>query len=293
MNDYNRRGSIETRDNRGTNSEESAFLDAIAAREARIRHEHFAKENERHRLLTQSLVEGIPNVAETLARLQHALTFDIDDTHFHLSDLAIVHQQQLLHFHHTTSGGLLVKGAPFDFEWRARKDFGSPDADKTTGGMELSVSSGSSPGVESTWNGAGVGVSFRPRTTSTYVRVAPYLRYGYKWHNDSTLEVARNRGELGVLVREGDSGTIIINERVRLWNDGTSWYQTHSDEQDDIYSGSTYFFASSDHSYDVWFWFNSSIDFNHTTSGFLDFGSSRASNSLGAQLVFVVFEQWT
>jgi hypothetical protein len=157
--------------------------------------------------------------------------------------------------------------------------------------MELFVSSGSAE-PPSTWNGAAIGIRFQPAGRSTYVRVAPYLRYGYRWRNDSTLEVARNRGEVGVLVRELGSDTIIIDKRTRLWNDGTSWYQTHSDEQEGTYTDSNYFFASSDHEYSVWFWFNSSIDFNHITGAF-DFGRSSASNSLFARLGFVVFEQWT
>ena len=294
MNDHSGREQVELADNRRTESSELEFLDAIATREAENRRQQYAKEKELHHLLTRTLVEAIPEAVVTLGRLHDALALTAEEARYTLADPAIAHQQRLLNSHLSSSGGLLIEGAPFDFEWRARKDFGSPDADRTTGDMELSVWSGATPSnVESTWNGAGIGVSFRPRARSTYVRVAPYLRYGYEWKNDSTLEVARNRGELGVLVREVGSGIIIVDNRVRLWNDGTSWYQTHSDEQDDVFSGSTYFFASSDHEYDVWFWFNSSIDFNHTTSGFLDFGSSQASNSLFARLVFVVFEQWT
>ncbi len=286
----NEQDPVDTTGNMRSDSEEVAALDAIATRDAQIRSQLYAKERDRHHVLIQSLIEVIPNAADTLGRLHDALTFEPEAVHYILNDPAIAHQQHLLDIHPATaSGGLIVKGAPYDFEWTARRDRGRPDADATTGAMELDVDSHFASEAGSTWNSAGIGVLFQPRARSTYVRVAPYLRYGYTWGNMSSLEVARNRGELGVLVRERDSGTIIVDSRVRLWNDGTSWYELHNNEQDDVYTDSTYFLASSDHEYSVWFWFNSSIDYSHGSV----FAESWASNSLLARLVFVVFEQWT
>jgi hypothetical protein len=292
MNKNSRQDPVDSTGNMSSDSEEIPVLDALATRDAQIRRQLYAQEGDRNHKFIRSLIEVIPDAAATLGRLHDALIFAPEVAGYVLSDPAIAHQQHLLDMHLTmASGGLMVKGAPYDFDWRAVRDHGYPDADRTTGMIEVATSSIAPP--PSQWNGAGIGVLFRPRARSTYVRVAPYLRYGYRWQDDSTLEVARNRGELRVLVRERDSGTIVVDRPARLlWNDGTSWYQTHSDEQDDVYSDSTYFFASSDHEYSVWFWFNSSVDFNHTEGAF-DFGSSRASNSLGARLVFVVFEQWT
>lgn len=271
--------------------EGAKILDELAARTAAQRRQAAAVEAVRQRGLVQQVARMAPNVTDILrqVRLEPAAHLGVADAIRH--GRALADQGRFLD-KPGTSLGLSVRGKPFDLEWTSRLDFGSPAADRTTGAMELFVSSGSIPfdsDAEHTFNGAGLGVFFRPKAKASLVRVAPYLPFSFKWHDDSTIEVARNRGELGVLVRQV-GGPIVVDSRVPLWNDGTSWYMEHSDEEDDTFTASNTFFASSDHDLEVWFWFNSSIDFNRS-SGVFDFGSSRASNSLFAQLGWIVFEE--
>ncbi|HVF17953.1 MAG TPA: hypothetical protein VNA21_13615 [Steroidobacteraceae bacterium] len=273
---------------------ETAALDQIAKHAAQQQRQQHELETRRNREFIRALTELAPGTIEKLRRLTPPLSNVAIRAQDFLKDTLTVRQLELVKTHGGPSGGgLKVKGAPFDFEWTAREDFGTPMADRTNGAMELGVSSISIPydsDAETTWNGAGIGLRFTPKQGNPLVRIAPYLRFNYQWHNDSTLEVARNRGELGILVREGSNGPVLVDRRISLWNDGTSWYQTHSDAQDGVFSESTFFFAQPGRELSIWFWFNSSIDFNKM-SGAFDFGGSSASNGLSAQLLFVVIEQ--
>jgi len=258
-------------------------LGAASSAERRARH---AAERRRHHSALHQLVEANDSILTTLERIRFEPSEYVDATHPVLP--ADAPSTEFLD-RPARSLGLNVRGRPYDFEWSDRKDWGGAIADRVEGTAELSVSSGGTPGdTDHTWNGAGLGIRFTPIVGM--LRVAPYLPYHFKWHNDSTLEVARNRGEVGVLVRE-IGGRTIIDRRDPLWNDGTSWYQEHNDEQDGVFNDSTFFFTESTRELEIWFWFNSSIDYNHTGGAF-DFGSSQASNSLGARLGFVVIEQF-
>lgn len=140
--------------------------------------------------------------------------------------------------------------------------------------------------------GAGVGVWFKPKTPSTYVRVAPLVDYDYRWRDDSSLQVAHNFGELGVFVQRfispGNFQTVLDN-REQLWNDGTGWYETHSGEDGGPWVQQDYFWADSNEWYLIWVWCNGGIDFATKTF----FGSSRAFQTWTAKLRWLVFEQWT
>ena len=65
-------------------------------------------------------------------------------------------------------------------------------------------------------NAAGVGTWFKPKSKSTYVRVAPYLPYNYRWKDDSSLQVAHNSGAISVLVQRflspGKFETVLPNQ---------------------------------------------------------------------------------
>ena len=118
------------------------------------------------------------------------------------------HQGGVMH----TMGGdlasrLTVRGAPFDLEWTFFQPDGAkgtaargPSVHLPTGMMSLDLTETyvDRPVAYGGWmaNGAGVGVFFKPKSAFTYVRVAPYLPYGYRWKNDSRLQVARNRGAI-------------------------------------------------------------------------------------------------
>ena len=277
----------DTNDREQNESEGAALLSELATQSSAVRQGLHAAERRRNHSLLEQVVEADASLLDRLRDIQLEASEFGGELELQRPDDA---QWQEFLDRPARSMGLNVRGRPYDFEWSDAVDWGTPSADRNEGTIELSVSSGGTPGdTEHTWNGAGLGIRFTP--VVGMIRVAPYLPYHYKWHNDSTLEVARNRGEVAVLVRE-IGGATLVDHRTKLWNDGTSWYQEHNDEQDGVFNDSTFFFTSSRRELEVWYWFNSSIDYNHTTSGFLDFGSSSASNNLAARLVFVVIEQF-
>ena len=94
-----------------------------------------------------------------------------------------------------------------------------------------------------------------------------------------------------MLVREVN-GQLARDARSKLWHDSTAWYETHSDDVSDVFTESAYVFVKPDVEYELWFWFDASIDFNHFSGGFLDFGSSRAKSMLLAQLRWIVLEEY-
>jgi hypothetical protein len=197
---------------------------------------------------------------------------------------------------------LSFRSAPYDIAWTDFQPFDrwgtaahGPSAD-IQGHMSLDLTETyvDRPIAYGGWmrNAAGVGSWFKPKSKSTYVRVAPYLPYNYRWKDDSSLQVAHNSGAISVLIQRfispGKFETVLDN-RNQLWSDGTGWYETHDDDQSGIFVNSNYFFASSDEWYLVWIWCNSAIDFATKTT----FGSSRANNNMVAGLKWLVFEQWS
>lgn len=239
---------------------------------------------------SRSLVEAL-----ALERPEYSSELSLRD-HVHV---AADHQAGVMH----TMGGdlasrITVRGAPFDLQWTFFQPDGAkgtaargPSVHLPTGMMSLDLTETyvDRPVAYGGWmaNGAGVGVFFKPKSKSTYVRVAPYLPYTYRWKDDSSLQVAHNRGAIACRVFE-HNGPMLVDTQVPLWNDGTSWYQTHQDEQDGIWTDSHYFWASADHWYVVWFWCSSSIDFATKTT----IGSSKAWNQMKANVKWIVFEQW-
>jgi hypothetical protein len=81
---------------------------------------------------------------------------------------------------------------------------------------------------------------------------------------------------------------VILDRREPLWQDGTSWYQTHQDSGGGYWSNQDFFFGSSNDWYLVWFWCNGGIDF----AAKITFGSSRATQTWSVRVPFIVFEQW-
>jgi len=139
--------------------------------------------------------------------------------------------------------------------------------------------------------GAGMGIWFQPKASLTYVRVSGLVTYDYDWSNSSSLQVARNRGQICKLVRRwigpGNMETV-LDRRDQLWSDGTGWYEDHADSQNGYWSNQDYFWASSSNWYLVWFWINGGIDFATKTT----IGSSKARQNWRAKVAFVVFEQF-
>ncbi len=168
----------------------------------------------------------------------------------------------------------------------AIKDTGRLDIDLTETYVDRPVAEGGWM-----WAGAGVGIWFKPKAVSTFVRVSGLVHYDYWWRDDSNLQVAHNRAQLCKMVYRwlGPGNTQrILDRRDWLWQDGTSWYETHEDSGDSYWSNQDFFWASSDDWYLVWFWCNGGIDFATKTT----IGSSTARQIWTVRVPFVVFEEW-
>jgi hypothetical protein len=213
------------------------------------------------------------------------------------------HQQTLMN---KRTGALrdriTLRVPPFDLDWRYFKPDGArgtaargPSVYKEHGSMfiDLTETYVDRPVAYGGWMraGAGLGIWFKPKSTSTYVRVAPLVEYDYWWRNDSRLQVARNFGELctRVLRRRGpDDFETLIDRKERLWNDSTGWYETHEGYDAGYWVNHDYFWGNSNEWYLIWVWCNGGIDFATKTL----IGSSRANQSWNAKVRWVVFEQW-
>jgi hypothetical protein len=217
------------------------------------------------------------------------------------SDQAASHMLSL-----STAGSidhLFIVAPPYDVEWT---DFQPPDAKGTaargpsvvlaTGHMwiDLTETYVDRPVAEGgwMWAGAGVGVWFKPKAPNTYVRVSGLVTYNYMWRDDSNLQVAHNRAQIGKLVSRwlgpGRFETV-LDRRDWLWADGTSWYETHEESGDGSWSNQDFFWGSSNEWYLIWFWCNGGIDFATKTT----FGSSSAFQSWDVRVPLIVFEQWS
>ena len=120
-----------------------------------------------------------------------------------------------------SSTGLSLRGVPYDLEWTHRVNAAWLVADRSTGAMEIELHSGSVNNADHAWGGTGVGISHTTKRTTRLMRVSPYLSCSSRWDNDSTLEVARNRGAVSVLVR-AVNGKLALDARTKLWHDSTA-----------------------------------------------------------------------
>ncbi|HEY5223393.1 MAG TPA: hypothetical protein VIJ18_10160 [Microbacteriaceae bacterium] len=201
-----------------------------------------------------------------------------------------------------SSDRLFIAVPPYDVEWTTFQPSGAsgtaahgPSADKNHGFMTIDLTETyvDRPVAEGGWMyaGAGVGLWFKPKAPSTYVRVSGLVTYSYDWHDSSSLQVAHNRAQLGTLVthwRGPGTSDVILDYREQLWSDGTSWYEDHSDSGGGYWPNQNYFWASSDEWYLVWFWCNGGIDFSTKDT----IGSSKAFQDWRTKVPLIVFEQW-
>jgi hypothetical protein len=204
------------------------------------------------------------------------------------------------------SGSLMrVFGPPYDFAWtdksspiliarggppvRARKDVGEF--------LAYSDPYGNSVGSFSEWTAAGVGMFFRPISTNEWVRFSPLIKYSYAWRDRSQGGfTAHSSGYLGIRVvstdlRGGDM-TIETDPRYEIWNDGTGWWETHSDSVDWSFfqNQQIFFHATSDRNYFLWIWGYTHAD----DDGDEGFGTgSWARGWLDSVVPFAVTEEYT
>jgi hypothetical protein len=237
----------------------------------------------------------------TLARKVAALESPVAHTRDADDDAGVLHTLSLV----TTgsSDRLFIAVPPYDERWTTFQPPGAsgtaahgPSADQVHGNMTIDLTETyvDRPVAEGGWMyaGAGVGLWFKPKAPSTYVRVSGLVNYSYDWADSSSLQVAHNRAQLGTLVSHwrgpGDS-EVILDHREQLWADGTSWYEDHSDSGGGYWPNQNYFWASSNEWYLVWFWCNGGIDFSTKDT----FGSSKAFQTWRAKVALIVFEQWS
>lgn len=262
----------------------------------------YSLEWERHEALAEILMSSSPAARRLVEAIGAMKTLD---THLEeslrggIADPALDYQMDIMNG--MPADRLSIRAMPFDVVWTDFQPSGArgtgargPSAD-INGHMSLDLTETyvDRPVAYGGWmrNAAGVGTWFKPKSTNTYVRVAPFAPYAYHWKDDSSLQVAHNSGGISVFVQRflgpGQFETV-LDSRNSLWSDGTGWYETHEDDQSGIFVDSNYFWASSNDWYLVWIWCNSAIDFATKTT----FGSSRAFNTLTAGLRWLVFEQW-
>lgn len=205
----------------------------------------------------------------------------------------------------TTAGStdrLFFAGPPYDETWTTFQPAGAagtqargPSVYKQQGSMfiDLIETYVDRPVAEGGWMyaGAGLGLWFKPKAPSTYVRVSGLVDYAYDWADSSSLQVAHNRAQLCVMVQHrrgpGDMETV-LDTRDQLWSDGTSWYEDHSDSGGGYWPNQNYFWGTSSDWYLVWFWMNGGIDFSTKDT----IGSSKAFQTWHARVPFMVFEEW-
>jgi len=141
-----------------------------------------------------------------------------------------------------TGGSVLqVFGPPYDAVWTQSSpnaDSGHPAADAIQG----TFSAWTHAKGKSVFGGAGVGIGFRAVTDLPMAHVRPHFRYNYYWSNSSGFETAHSRALLKIrAIQFGPSGqqTKSPPDEVAhlLWADGTSWFQRHHDEGEDVWPG--------------------------------------------------------
>jgi len=260
-------------------------LESLATADSRAVRARSAVEAERQRDVVAQLASSGGSVADLLRAV--TVTERVRDRGVPGPDLDVGVPTRPLELH---SRGLAIRGAPYDFQWEARRDWGGAFADRTTGELRVQVDSASTPGdTDHTWNAAGLGIRLRSEPGVSLMRVSAYMPYNFRWHNNSSLEVARNRGELRVLVREV-GGKTRLDHKAMLWSDGTGWWEEHSGDDSNVFNDSLYVFVQPDRDHEIWVWFTSSIDYSH--AGQVSPASSFASNDLAAGLVIMVTEQY-
>jgi hypothetical protein len=260
-------------------------LEALASSDSRATRAHSLIEVQRHRDVVAQLASGGESVAEALRSV--SVVDRVHDRGEARPRLDVSLPTRPLELH---SRGLAIRGTPFDFQWEARRDWGGAFADRSTGQLRVQVDSASTPGdTDHTWNAAGIGIRVPTGPGVQLMRVSGFMPYDFRWHNDSSLEVARNRGDLRVLVREV-GGKTRLDHTTSLWAEGTGWWDERGGDGDNVFNDSSYVFVEPDRDHEVWVWFTSSIDYSH--SGQVSPAWSSASNDLDARLAIIVTEQY-
>lgn len=199
------------------------------------------------------------------------------------------------------SGSILrIYVPPYNYPYTWTSSFGASAAAWTNVGEFLAWSKpySASVGPYSGSAAAGVGIYFQPVSRNSYVRFSPAIRYTYSWRDRSQGGfTAHSSGSLAIRVLSYDlnGGGMRIEQdpRYPIWNDGTGWWDTHSDTNQDwgfFPTQQVYFQATSDRQYVIWVWGYTSAD-DHGDDAF---GSGSWSYGwVEPVVVLAVTEEWT
>jgi hypothetical protein len=188
-----------------------------------------------------------------------------------------------------------VFGPPYDGVWTHSmpdETAGNPAADAIHGTFDVW---GEGHGRH-IFGGAGVGIGFRAVSDMPMAHVRPLFRYNFDWDDVSCLDTAHNRALLKIrAIQFGPSGqpTKWPPDEVAhwLWADGTSWFEHHSDEGEDVWPGTVQldFPLVAGQFYAIWMY----CQFFADDAGTNAFSWSSAFGALHVRVPFLVVEEST
>jgi hypothetical protein len=195
-----------------------------------------------------------------------------------------------------TAGSILhVFAPPYDGVWThstPNATAGNPAADAIHGTFDVS---GNAHGRH-IFGGAGAGIGFRAVSDMPMAHVRPLFRYNFVWDNVSNLDTAHSRALLKIrAIQFGPSGqqTKSPPDEVAhgLWADGTSWFEHHHDEGEDVWPGTIQldFALVAGQFYAIWMY----CQFFADDAGTNAFSFSDAFAALHVRVPFLVVEEST
>jgi len=178
--------------------------------------------------------------------------------------------------------------------WNIWTSFTAPnsggDASSITGnfGSDAVGAGGSNTGY------GGIAGAYFPVSDSPVGHFRPFVRYSYNWIDSSVLYTAHTDGYIHAAVYDfNPSGNISqwppMEQTVTLWQDGTGWYEQHSDSGDSVWTGviDVAFPLTPGHAYALWVWTEVHADDNGASA----FAFSFAQANVQAICPFMVIEE--
>jgi hypothetical protein len=149
---------------------------------------------------------------------------------------------------------------------------------------------------DGSWNTGygGIAGAYFPISNSPMGHFRPYIRFNYNWQDFSVLDTAHSDGYIHAAVYDfNSSGNISVwppaEQTVTVWQDGTTWYDSHSGGDDGLWTGliDVAFPLTPGHAYALWMWTEVHAD----DGGFNFLASSFAQGMIGATCPFIAVEE--
>lgn len=178
--------------------------------------------------------------------------------------------------------------------WNIWTNLTSPDS----GGDASSITGnfGSDAVGDGSWNTGygGVAGAYFPVSDSPVGHFRPFIRYSYNWLDSSALYTAHSDGYIHAAVYDfNPSGNISqwppMEQTVTIWQDGTGWYEQHSDSGDSVWAGviDVPFPLTPGHAYALWVWTEAHADDNGASAIAFSFAQA----NIQALCPFMVVEE--